>query len=97
MIRNQSLKGIREVSNGKFYNRPGSAVDRLLIIKISSVVSASIPLGEVGRVSVWGDPLMSCTPFKPKAVKPVWAKQFTKLPGLKVYVKFHFIHVLLKG
>ncbi len=49
MIKNQSLKGIREVSNGKFYNRPGSAVDRLLMTKISSVLGASIPLGEVSR------------------------------------------------
>ncbi len=51
MIRNQSFKGIREVSNGKFYNRPGSAVDRLFIIKISSVLGASIPLGEMSRES----------------------------------------------
>ncbi len=30
---------------------------------------------------------MSCTPL-PKAAKPVWAKQLTRLPRLVVYVKF---------
>ncbi len=30
---------------------------------------------------------MSCTPL-PKAAKPVWAKQLTRLPCLVVYVKF---------
>ncbi len=33
------------------------------------------------------DPLMSCTPL-PKAAKPVWAKQLTRLPCLVVNVKF---------
>ncbi len=32
---------------------------------------------------------MSCTPL-PKAAKPVWAKQLTRLPCLVVYVKFQF-------
>ncbi len=33
---------------------------------------------------------MSCTPL-PKAAKPVWAKQLTRLPCLVVYVKFQFV------
>ncbi len=31
---------------------------------------------------------MSCTPL-PKAAKPVWAKQLTRLPCLVVYAKFN--------
>ncbi len=38
-----------------------------------------------------GDPLMSCTPL-PKAAKPVWAKQLTRLPCLVVNVKFQFVY-----
>ncbi len=34
---------------------------------------------------------MSCTPL-PKAAKPVWAKQLTRLPCLVVYVKFQFVY-----
>ncbi len=34
---------------------------------------------------------MSCTPL-PKAAKPVWAKQLTRLPCLVVYAKFQFVH-----
>ncbi len=34
---------------------------------------------------------MSCTPL-PKAAKPVWAKQLTRLPCLVVYVKFQFVN-----
>ncbi len=34
--------------------------------------------------------IMSCTP-SPKAAKPVWAKQLTRLPCLVVYVKFQFV------
>ncbi len=33
---------------------------------------------------------MSCTPL-PKAAKPVWAKQLTRLPCLVVYAKFQFV------
>ncbi len=35
---------------------------------------------------------MSCTPL-PKAAKPVWAKQLTRLPCLVVYVKFQFVYI----
>ncbi len=38
---------------------------------------------------------MSCTPL-PKAAKPVWAKQLTRLPCLVVYAKFNLC-ILLKG
>ncbi len=34
----------------------------------------------------------SCTPL-PKAAKPVWANQPTRLPCLVVYVKFQFGHI----
>ncbi len=34
---------------------------------------------------------MSCTP-SPKAAKPVWAKQLTRLPCFVVYVKFQFVY-----
>ncbi len=34
---------------------------------------------------------MSCTPL-PKAAKPVWAKQLTRLPCLVGYAKFHFVY-----
>ncbi len=34
---------------------------------------------------------MSCTPL-PKAAKPVWATQLTRLPGLVVYVKFQLVY-----
>ncbi len=34
---------------------------------------------------------MSCTPL-PKAAKPVWAKQLTRLPCLVVYFKFQFVY-----
>ncbi len=34
---------------------------------------------------------MSCTPL-PKAAKPVWAKQLTRLPCLVVCVKFQFVY-----
>ncbi len=34
---------------------------------------------------------MSCTPL-PKAAKPVWAKQLTRLPSLVVYAKFQFVY-----
>ncbi len=34
---------------------------------------------------------MSCTPL-PKAAKPVWATQLTRLPCLEVYVKFQFVY-----
>ncbi len=34
---------------------------------------------------------MSCTPL-PKAAKPVWAKQLTRLPCLVVYVKFQLVY-----
>ncbi len=37
---------------------------------------------------------MSCTPL-PKAAKPVWAKQLTRLPCLVVNVKFQFVYTLL--
>ncbi len=40
-------------------------------------------------VSASGDPLMSCSPL-PKAAKPVWDKQLTRLPCLVVYAKFQF-------
>ncbi len=36
---------------------------------------------------------MSCTPL-PKAAKPVWAKQLTRLPCLVVYVKFQFVYTI---
>ncbi len=39
---------------------------------------------------------MSCTPL-PKAAKPVWAKQLTRLPCLVVYAKFQFIGLLLSA
>ncbi len=41
---------------------------------------------------------MSCTPL-PKAAKPVWAKQLTRLPCLVVYVKSQFVYIrtLKKG
>ncbi len=35
---------------------------------------------------------MSCTPL-PKAAKPVWAKQLTRLPCLVVYAKFQFVYI----
>ncbi len=34
---------------------------------------------------------MRCTPL-PKAAKPVWATQLTRLPCLVVYVKFQFVY-----
>ncbi len=34
---------------------------------------------------------MSCTPL-PKAEKPVWAKQLTRLSCLVVYIKFQFVY-----
>ncbi len=34
---------------------------------------------------------MCCTPL-PKAAKPVWAKQLTRLPCLVVYIKFQFVY-----
>ncbi len=34
---------------------------------------------------------MSCTPL-PKAAKPVWAKQLTRLPCLVVSAKFQFVY-----
>ncbi len=34
---------------------------------------------------------MSCT-LLPKATKPVWAKQLTRLPCPVVYVKFQFVY-----
>ncbi len=34
---------------------------------------------------------MSCTPL-PKAAKPVWGKQLTRLPCLVVYVKSQFVY-----
>ncbi len=34
---------------------------------------------------------MGCTPL-PKAAKPAWAKQLTRLPCLVVYVKFQFMY-----
>ncbi len=37
---------------------------------------------------------MSRTPL-PKAAKPVWAKQLTRLPCLVVYAKFQFVYMLL--
>ncbi len=43
---------------------------------------ASIPLGEVSRESCLVSTRMSCTPL-PKAAKPVWAKQLTRLPRVK--------------
>ncbi len=30
--------------------------------------------------------------FEPKAAKPVWAKQLTRLPCLVVYAKFQFVY-----
>ncbi len=39
------------------------------------------PLGEVNRERCSGDPLMCCpSPPLPRAAKPVWAKQLTRLP-----------------
>ncbi len=35
---------------------------------------------------------MSCTPL-PKAAKPVWAKQLTRLPCLVLYVKLQFVYI----
>ncbi len=35
--------------------------------------------------------MMSCTPL-PKAAKPVWAKQLTRLRCLVAYVKFQFVY-----
>ncbi len=35
--------------------------------------------------------MMSYTPL-PKAAKPVWAKQLSRLPCLVVYVKFQFVY-----
>ncbi len=37
---------------------------------------------------------MSCT-LLPKAAKPVWAKQLTRLPCLVVYAKFQFVYITL--
>ncbi len=37
---------------------------------------------------------MSCTPL-PKATKPVWAKQLTRLPCPVVYVKFQFAYTIM--
>ncbi len=37
---------------------------------------------------------MSCTPL-PKAAKPVWAKQLTRLSGFVVYVKFQFVYLTI--
>ncbi len=34
---------------------------------------------------------MSCAPL-PKAAKPVWANQLTRLPYLKVYAKFQLVY-----
>ncbi len=36
---------------------------------------------------------MSCTPL-PKAAKPVWAKQLTRLPCVVVCVKFQFMYTI---
>ncbi len=36
---------------------------------------------------------MSCTPL-PKAAKPVWANQLTRLPCLVVNVTFQFVYTL---
>ncbi len=37
-------------------------------------------------------PWVATTPL-PKAAKPVWAKQPTRLPCLVVYVKFKFVYI----
>ncbi len=42
-------------------------------------------------VSAQWHTLKSCTPL-PKAAKPVWAKQLTRLPCLVLYVKFQFVY-----
>ncbi len=42
-------------------------------------------------ISSKGHTPMCCIPL-PKAAKPVWAKQLTRLPGLVVYVKFQFVY-----
>ncbi len=37
---------------------------------------------------------MSCTPL-PKAEKPVWAKQLTRLPCFVVYADFQFVYLTI--
>ncbi len=86
--------------NLTYITRHSSRVSCLVQTGLAAVVTfhhvvASIPLSEVSRescsVSAKVDPLMSCTPL-PKAAKPVWAKQLTRLPCLVVYVKFQFAY-----
>ncbi len=50
-----------------------------------------MPLGEVSRESGWVSSLMSCT-FLPKAPKPAWTNQLTRLPCPVIYVKFQFMY-----
>ncbi len=38
---------------------------------------------------------MSCTPL-PKAAKPVWAKQLTRLPCFVVYVNSQFVYLTIE-
>ncbi len=52
-------------------------------------------IGKVVRLQQKGNPLMSCTPL-PKAAKPVWSKQLTRLPCLIVLAKCNLC-ILLKA